>query len=212
MRSIIWLFAGGLLLALTACQSGHGGPLPYLGFHETDAAGDTIYHQIRDFAFVDQDSQLVTNASFAGRVYVADFFFTSCPTICPKVSAQMLRIYEKYQNDDRLLMLSHTIDVKRDTVAKLKKYARGLGVEAPKWRFVTGNRDSLFAISYDYISTALDAPDVPGGFDHSGWILLVDENRHLRAYADGTKAEKVDVLLQQIDQLLAEMDQEKTKN
>jgi len=154
----------------------------------------------------------VTNASFAGKAYIADFFFTSCPTICPKVAAQMLRIYEKYQDDDRLLLLSHTIDVKRDTVAKLKKYARGLGVEAPKWRFVTGNRDSLFAISYDYISTALDAPDVPGGFDHSGWILLVDENRHLRAYADGTKAEKVDVLLQQIDQLLAEMDEEKTKN
>jgi protein SCO1/2 len=168
--------------------------------------GDTSYHQIRDFAFVDQDSQLITNDYFAGKVYIADFFFTSCPTICPKVKQQMLRVYEKYKGDERVALLSHTIDVKRDTVAKLKRYAEGLGADSPQWRFVTGDKKEIFAITYDYISTALDAPDVPGGFDHSGYLLLIDENRHLRAYANGTDPEDVTLLLDKIDVLLAEME------
>ncbi len=203
---ILWLGSTAIfLLLLSACGPGNSGPLPYLGFHDTDAeTGDTIYHQIRDFAFVDQDSQVITNEFFDDKIYIADFFFTSCPTICPKVKAQMLRIYEKYEDNDQVALLSHTIDVKRDTVGRLKKYAEGLGADSPKWRFVTGDRDSIYDITYDYISTALEAPDVPGGFDHSGWILLIDKGRHLRAYADGTKPEKVDHFLTQIDQLLAE--------
>lgn len=203
---LLWL---ALLVGTWACGADKG-PLPHYGFHTTDPnTGDTIYHQIRDFSFVDQDSQFITPDYFEGKIYVADFFFTSCPTICPKVKAQMLRVFEKYKDDERVMLLSHTIDVRRDTVEHLKKYAQGLGVDTPQWRFVTGDRDSIYAITYDYISTALDAPDAPGGFDHSGWILLVDENRHLRAYADGTKAEKVDVFLTQIDRLLAEMEGEK---
>lgn len=194
-----------LILALYACRSGDDGPLPYYGFHEINpASGDTIYHQIRDFAFIDQDSQMVTNETFAGKAYVADFFFTSCPTICPKVKQQMIRIYDKYEDDDRLMLLSHTIDVKRDTVGRLKEYAQGLGVDTPKWRFVTGVKDSIYEITYDYISTALEQPDAPGGFDHSGYILLIDPDRHLRAYANGTDPKEVDAFMKKIDRLLAE--------
>ncbi|MEZ4983484.1 MAG: SCO family protein [Saprospiraceae bacterium] len=204
-----WL-VGSAIVTFNSCQPDTA-PLPYYGFHAIDAVtGDTLYHRIRDFEFIDQDSQLVTNAYFDGKIYVADFFFTSCPTICPVVKAQMMRIYEKYEADDRLLLLSHSIDVRRDTVSKLKQYAIGLGADSPRWRFVTGNRDSIYAITYDYISTALDNPDAPGGFDHSGWILLIDENRHIRAYADGTKPEKVDIFLKQIDKLLQEMENKKT--
>lgn len=180
-------------------------PLGYYGNHYIDQeTGETVYNSIRDFEFVDQDSQLVTNAYFADGIYIADFFFTSCPTICPTVKQQMMRIHEKYKDDERVKLLSHTIDVRRDTVGRLKKYAQGLDADTPQWRFVTGNRDSIFAIVYDYISTALDAPDVPGGFDHSGYLLLVDRNRHIRAFVDGTKPEKVDVFLKQIDLLLEE--------
>ena len=208
----IFLAVISFALGFSACGQTGTEALPYIGFHEVDPQkGDTIYHQIRDFAFIDQDSQVITNNYFSDKIYIADFFFTSCPTICPKVKAQMLRIYEKYEDDDRVALLSHTIDVKRDTVGKLKKYAIGLGVDTPKWRFVTGERDSIYEITYDYISTALEAPDVPGGFDHSGWILLIDKDRHLRAYADGTKEDKVDVFLKQIDQLLAEYEQPPAK-
>lgn len=214
-KSTVWCLSAGLvlLMVLAACGTSDSGPLPYYGFHEVDPeTGDTTYHQIRDFAFVDQDSQVITNDYFADKIYIADFFFTSCPTICPKVKAQMLRIYEKYEADDRVALLSHTIDVKRDTVGKLKKYAVGLGADTPKWRFVTGDRDSIYEITYDYISTALEAPDVPGGFDHSGWVLLVDKDRHLRAYADGTKPEKVDHFLTEIDRLLEEYEPTTSEN
>ena len=208
--AFIFVLFLGPLLALFSCGQDNSGPLPYYGFHDEDATtGDTIYHQIRDFSFVDQDSQIITNDYFDDKIYIADFFFTSCPTICPKVKAQMLRIYEKYEDNDQVALLSHTIDVKRDTVGKLKKYAIGLGTDTPKWRFVTGDRDSIYSITYDYISTALEAPEVPGGFDHSGWVLLIDKDRHLRAYADGTKEEKVDEFMKQIDRLLAEYESPK---
>lgn len=195
------------LAVLAGCSAANDGPLPFYGLHTTDPqTGDTVYHQIRDFAFIDQDSQLVTNATFAGKVYIADFFFTSCPTICPKVKKNMLRIYEKYRDDPRLMFLSHSIDVKRDTVGRLKAYAQGLGVDdgTGRWRFVTGHKDELYDISYDYISTALEAPEAPGGFDHSGYILLIDPNRHLRAFADGTKDDKVDAFMLELDRLLSD--------
>ena len=202
-------FPAVLLSLLFACSPANDQPLPYYGMHTTDPqTGDTIYHRIRDFAFVDQDSMPVTNATFAGKAYVADFFFTSCPTICPKVKKNMLRMYRAFEDDDRLLFLSHSIDVKRDTVGRLKAYAQGLGIDdgSHRWRLVTGKRKEIYDIAYDYISTALENPDAPGGFDHSGYVLLIDANGHLRAYADGTKEEEVDRLMSDINRLLAEMD------
>ena len=208
MRYLNYLVAFTILVYTFSCQpSGSNKPLPIIGNHIIDSeTGDTTYHQIRDFTFIDQDSQSVSNDYFADKAYITDFFFTSCPTICPKVKKQMMRIYDRYENDDRLLLLSHTIDVKHDTVAKLKKYAISLGVDTPKWRFVTGEKDSIYSIAYDYQSTALEDTDAPGGFNHSGYILLIDKDRHIRAYADGTKEEKVDEFFDKIDRLLKEME------
>ncbi len=192
-------------LAAFACNSPEQKQaLPIIGNHDIQGE-DTIYHQIPDFAFIDQDSQVVTNATFDGKIYVADFFFTSCPTICPKVKKQMLRIYEKYQDDPRLMFLSHSIDPKRDTVGRLKTYSENLGVDTERWRFVTGDKDEIYEIADDYMSIATEDPDAPGGFDHSGWILLIDKDRHIRAYANGTEPEKVDKFIEDIDWLLANM-------
>lgn len=193
------------LLALTifSCQQENKvQPLPYLGQHEINGQ-DTVYHTIPDFAFVDQDSNLVTNATFEGKIYLADFFFISCPTICPKVKKQMLRIFDKYQGNDELMLLSHTIDPKRDTVGRLKSYAQNLGVDNGQWRFVTGEMDEIYGIADDYMSIAKEDPNAPGGFDHSGWILLIDKTGHIRSFADGTDPEKVDRLLADIEWLLA---------
>ncbi|NUO01245.1 MAG: SCO family protein [Saprospiraceae bacterium] len=179
--------------------------LPILGFHDVDpATGDTIYHTIPDFSFTNQDSLEITNATFAGKAYIADFFFTSCPTICPKVKKQMMRLYEKYRTDDRLLLLSHTIDPKRDTVGKLHDYAGRMGVASDKWHFVTGEKDKIYTIADDYMSIATENPDAPGGFDHSGWLLLIDKNRHIRAYCNGTEEEEVTRFMKDIDWLLAQ--------
>ncbi len=178
-------------------------PLPILGQKDIDPqTGDTLYHTIPDFAFIDQDSQLVTNETFAGKAYVVDFFFLSCPTICPKVTRQMLRIYERFENDDRLLLLAHTIDPKRDSVPRLREYAQNLGVRSDKWHFVTGDKDAIYEIADDYFSIAIENPDAPGGFDHSGRIILVDKNRHIRSFCNGTDPKSVDKFIRDIEQLL----------
>lgn len=177
--------------------------LPILG--ERDVVnGDTIYPTVPDFSFVDQDSQRVTNATFDGKIYVVDFFFIHCPTICPKVKANGLRIFEKYRDDDRMMLLSHSIDVKNDTVAALKRHADKLGIESRRWRLVTGDHDAIYEIADDYFSVAVVNPDAPGGFDHSGRLILVDKNRHVRSFCDGTDAKDVDRFLLDIDALLEE--------
>lgn len=201
----ISFFISIVLIGLYACQP-QSDTLPVLGNHIIDpATGDTTYHHIPAFSFVNQDSQTVNNASFEGQVYVADLFFISCPTICPKVSKQMKRIYDRYETDDRLSLLSHTIDPKRDTVARLKKYAEGLGVEAPKWHFVTGEKDVIYDIAQDYMSIAREDENAEGGLDHSGWLLLIDKDFHIRSFCNGTEAEEVDQFMKDIDLLLKEM-------
>ncbi len=193
-----------LLLVLVAfrCQSPlENQKLPIIGEKQI-VDGDTIYHKILDFSFVNQDSQVVNNDTFDGKIYVADFFFTSCPTICPKMKKQMLRLYEKYEKDDRIRLLSHSIDTKRDTVGKLKSYASSLGVSSDKWLFVTGDKDEIFEMADDYFSIVRDDSNAPGGFDHSGRFILVDKDRFVRSFCDGTDPESVDQFMRDIDLLL----------
>lgn len=199
------LFFSIIIGLLAACGPEKKRILPILGERDISPSGDTIYPTVPDFQFVDQDSQIVNNATFAGKAYVVDFFFVHCPTICPRVKKNGLRIYEKYKNDDRLLMLSHSIDTKNDTVAALKRHAVKLGIDnSKKWHLVTGNHDEIFGIADNYFSVAKEDPDSPGGFDHSGRLILVDKNRHVRAFCDGTNADEVDRFMKEIDLLLDE--------
>lgn len=177
--------------------------LPILGERQV-VNGDTLYPTIPDFSFVDQDSQVVTNATFANQVYVVDFFFIHCPTICPKVKANGLRIYQKYKNDPRVAMLSHSIDTRNDTVAALKRHAQKLDIETAKWHLVTGPKDDVYGIADNYFSVATVDPEAPGGFNHSGRLILVDKQRHVRSFCDGTDAEEVDRFMHDIDLLLEE--------
>ena len=202
MKNLLFLL---FLMIMIACdQQGSTEKLPFLGntiFEEND----TIYHTIQDFELVDQDSVIVNNATFSDKVYVADFFFTSCPTICPKMKAQMLRVYEKFESNDQVAILSHTIDPTYDTVALLKDYAERLGVRSDKWKFVTGDQDYIYDLAEtSYMSVADEDGDAPGGFVHSGAFLLVDKDRRIRGFYDGTVPEQVDVLLYDIDRLLKE--------
>ncbi|MBK7335881.1 MAG: SCO family protein [Saprospirales bacterium] len=199
----IWIF---LLAGLASCNvpNANNQPLPVIGNREI-VDGDTIYHTVPDFAFMNQDSQWVTNETFAGKAYVVDFFFTHCPTICPKVAKQMKRVHDRFLEEDRLLLLAHSIDPKRDTIGRLKWYAGNLGVESSKWHFVTGDKDSIYAIADDYFSIAIENPDSPGGFDHSGRLILIDPQRRVRSFCDGTDAKSVDKFMLDIDKLLREM-------
>jgi protein SCO1 len=179
--------------------------LPPLGNRTLDAKGDTLYPTIPDFSFINQDGQKVDNQTFKDKIYIVDFFFIHCPTICPKVKKNGLRLYERFKNDSNVVMLSHSIDTKNDTVAALKVHAQKLGIEnTSKWHLVTGNHDEIYAIADDYFSIALVNPDAPGGFDHSGRIILVDQNRHVRSFCDGTDAVSVDKFMLDVDFLLKE--------
>jgi protein SCO1 len=205
--SKIRLFALLLSLSILLFSCGNEEPktLPIIGERlGLTEKGDTIYPTIPDFTFINQNNMAVSNASFEGKIYVSDFFFTHCPTICPKVTAQMLRLHDRFKDSSSFLLLSHTIDPKRDTVGRLKSYADKLGVSAPKWHFVTGEKDALYGIADNYFSIAIEDPTAEGGFDHSGRLILVDKKRHVRSFCDGTDAKDVDRFMKDIDALLKE--------
>jgi protein SCO1 len=167
---------------------------------------DTIYHVIAPFQFIDQDSVLVTNATFKDKIYIADFFFTSCRTICPIMKTQMLRVYEKTKAMPDVLILSHTIDPDYDTVALLHDFANRLDVESKYWHFVTGQKDSIYKIAQtSYFATAMEDKSVADGFIHSGAFLLIDKKARIRGKYDGTKESDVDRLIMDIDILRKEM-------
>ncbi len=208
MRQLVIIIS---ILTFTACsQVNTTNELPILGnkrFVEKEVNGetvkDTIYHTIGDFEFIDQDSNIVSNETFSDQVYVADFFFTSCPTICPVMKQQMLRVYEAYEDEPEVGILSHTIDPKHDTVAVLKDFAEKLGVETEKWHFVTGNKDSIYDIGEtSYLVVANEDENAPGGYIHSGAFLLVDKQRRIRGVYDGTIPEQVDILINDINRLI----------
>jgi protein SCO1/2 len=192
-----------VLTILFSCADEPSRQLPILGNRDV-VNGDTVYPTIPFFSFVDQDNNTVTNATFDGKIYVADFFFIHCPTICPKVKVQCKRVYDKYVYDPRVMLLSHSIDVKNDTVAALKRFAEKLQIRTDRWRLVTGNEDLIYGMADDYFSVAIKDPTSPGGFDHSGRLILVDKNKHVRSFCDGTDPKDVDRFMKDIDILLAE--------
>ncbi len=199
-----------VFISLTSCQNKQDA-LPILG-HKSIEGTDTTFHQIADFAFIDQDSQLVTNATFSNQIYVADFFFISCPTICPVMKKQMIRVYEKFKDNPEVALLSHTIDPRHDSVSVLKEYATQLGIETSKWHMVTGKTETIYDIALkSYMVTAMEDSTAKdeGGIIHSGAFLLVDKNRRIRGQYDGTKEEEVDQLIKDIEKLLKENAKEK---
>ena len=193
-----------LLVLLGACDNvKNNHRLPYFGQHQY-LLNDTIFYTVGGFNLVNQDSMEVTRESYQNKITIADFFFTSCPTICPVMKTQMLRIYETIEDDDDVLLLSHTIDPAHDTVALLHQYAKNLGVNSSHWQFLTGNKDSIYALAETYMVIADEEPDAPGGFVHSGAFLLIDKEQRIRGVYDGTEPDQVDILINDIDLLRKE--------
>jgi protein SCO1/2 len=197
------------LVWLSPCSQKKDKPLPIYGHREVvvnevdgNKVIDTVYHKIANFSFVNQDSATVTNENFKDKIYVADFFFTSCRTICPKMKTQMLRVYDSIQNLNDVLILSHTIDPTYDTVGLLHDFAERLGVTSDKWHFVTGNKDSIYNLAQtSYFATAMEDKTEPDGFIHSGAFLLIDKQGRIRGKYDGTVEEDVNRLIVDIKRL-----------
>ncbi len=188
-----------LSLILSSCENKK--PLPIFG-NRFEEGGDTVYHTIAPFLFVDQDSAIITKATVANKIYVADFFFTSCRTICPIMKTQMLRVYEATKEMNDVLLISHTIDPEYDTVALLHDFAERLGVQSSKWHFLTGQKDSIYKIAQtSYFATAMEDQTEPEGFIHSGAFLLIDKLGRIRGKYDGTKEVEVNKLIADIKRL-----------
>lgn len=201
MKKLLFIVMSLFLLAGCAEQNKK---LPVFG-KTTVQGNDTLYSTIRPFSFVNQDSVTITGETFNNKIYVTDFIFLSCPTICPVMTQQMKRVYDAYQSNPHICFLSHSIDPANDTVPRLKAYTDNMGIDNTKWSFVTGNKDSIFSMANDsYFATAFVDSTSPGGFTHSGVFLLVDTDKHIRGAYDGTNPDEVDRLIEEMKLLLAE--------
>jgi protein SCO1/2 len=199
-----------LLIAFSSCERNKRlpimGPIEYnVRMVDGEEIVDTIYTTIPDFEFTNQDGKKFTEEDVQGKIYVADFFFTTCPSICPIMKSQMLRIHEKYKGNNEVHIISHSIDPTHDTVEVLKDYAERLEVDTEHWTFLTAEMDYIFEIAQKgYLVSAKEDADSPGGLLHSGAFILLDKDRRIRGYYDGTVEEDVDQLMQDMDNLLAE--------
>ncbi len=165
---------------------------------------DTVYHTIPNFSFLNQDSTALTQDFFNGKIYVANFFFTHCPSICPTMQRNLLKAYEKYKGNDKIAFLSHSIDFKYDLPSVLKDYANKLGVDNDQWQFVTGSKADIYGIAEKYMVYTKEDANVPGGYDHQGYLVIIDPEKRIRGAYDGTNDEQVNQFLQDLDVILAE--------
>ncbi len=190
------LFIISAIFLVTSCNNSHKKDLPYLGF-PTVENGDTLNYKIPDFQFLRQDSIPFGNQELKGKPYVAYFFFTSCPSVCPRMTQGALRIQRslgKYTEDFNIVGFS--IDPRRDTLSKLKAYAQEYTVNLDNWHFVRGEESAISSVGKKafYIGISKDDKE-PGGYLHSEKMILIDAKGHIRGYYSGTDADEVKMLI-----------------
>ncbi|MCA8829950.1 SCO family protein [Hymenobacter pini] len=201
------LLSVGLLPLACTPSSSEPERLPVLGIKHSapTSPADTLPDPVPTFRLTDQMGQPVTNQTFAGKVYIADFFFTSCPSICPKMQSEMLRVYKAFEGNPNVLFLSHTIDPNHDSIPVLRDYAERLGIkDASRWHFARTEQDTVFKLASNYLSGAQADKKAAGGFSHDGSFVLVDSQRRIRGVYDGMVKEQVDRLIQDLPVLLKE--------
>lgn len=176
--------------------------------------------KVPDFTFLNQDSLIISNEDYSKKVYVAEFFFTSCPSICPIMNKNMKRVEERFGDRIDFGIASFTIDPERDTPSVLKSYAEDYGVFSQNWHFLTGEKEALYTLANKGFNIFAEVnPNVAGGFEHQGYFALIDKNGFIRSRSDqfgnpivyymGIDQEEVDVqevdlLMEDIEKLLKE--------
>jgi protein SCO1 len=157
------------------------------------------YHKIADFSLINQNGKIITQEDYKDKIYVADFFFTTCQTICPIMTSNMADIQKEILNDDEVMLLSHSVTPEIDTAAQLKRYAITKGVVDSKWNLVTGDKKQIYELarkSYLAVKTVGDG----GPFDmvHTENFMLIDKKRQIRGFYDGTNPDDINRLLEDI--------------
>ena len=163
------------------------------------------FHRIADFELINQNGKTVTNENFNGKIYVADFFFTTCPTICISMTDNLLKVQKEIQNNPNILLISHSVTPKIDSVTQLKKYAIEKGVNDKKWHLVTGDKKEIYKLARKSYLAVKDEGD-GGPFDmiHTENFILVDPDKRIRGFYDGTDSKEIKRLLLEIKILNSE--------
>ena len=166
-------------------------------------------HRIGNFSFLNQDGETVTQEEVKGKVYVAEYFFTTCGTICPRMNDQMRRIQFKFADNDDVRLMSFTVDPEVDTVEQMKRYADDHGAKTGQWHFLTGTKEDLYTLARKSFfvlkpAEAQNLGDVGSDFIHTNNFVLVDRQSRIRGYYDGTSKSEVDELMKDIEYLLDE--------
>jgi protein SCO1/2 len=199
--------SGLLPFACTDKKAEEPDRLPVLGIKQAPPTtpADTLPDPVPSFRLTNQAGQTITNQTFAGKVYVTDFFFATCPSICPKMQSELLRVYEQFKGNPNVLFLSHTIDPAHDSIPVLRDYAERLGIrDASRWHFATAPHDTVMALARAYMTAAQVDKGVAGGYAHSGTFALVDSRRRIRGLYDGLEKSEVDRLIRELPLLLKE--------
>jgi protein SCO1/2 len=199
-------------LLFTACKSNNKKTLPIYGSRQAvtktvngQQVTDTVYQTIPNFTFVNQYGDSTGTKNLKNDIYVADFFFTSCPSICPVMQRNMLNVYNAFKDTADVKIISFTIDPRHDTVPVLKKYADKLGVTGNSWWFLLGDKDKVYDMAAKNFLVAVSQDSTAaGGFIHQGYFVLVDKQKRVRGAYDGTDMKQVNQLIDDIKTLKAD--------
>ncbi|MEY2830297.1 MAG: hypothetical protein RIQ33_2155 [Bacteroidota bacterium] len=163
-----------------------------------------VFHTIADFKLVNQNGDTITQDSFKNKIYVANFFFCSCATICPTMTKNLTKIQHEYERVKYVRLLSHTVDPEHDNINRMKTYMQKMGANEKSWDFVTGSREQLYNLCKNSYFLAVQA-DGPESFDHSEKLVLVDNHKIIRGMYDGTDTVAVEQLRKDMISLLKEL-------
>lgn len=191
------------LLSLNFCSQDTA--LPIYGNRDLDEQGDTIYHTIPDFSFVNQYNQKITQENYKGKVYIADFFFATCPGICPIMTRELTRVQKALQAiPEKVEILSHTVDPEADSTAALLAYGKEKGADFSTWNFVTGSKKKLYQMAASYLVVANEDAQAEIKFVHSDKLVLIDKQGRIRGLYSGIETREVDQLIKDIKTLTRE--------
>lgn len=206
----------GIVTAYSILKPDEEKPLPFINpvdvseeMVDRDLVRKGFGHRIGPFSFTDQTGKGFGLDDVKGKVFVAEYFFTNCGTICPRMTAQMERVHERFKNDKRFAILSFTVDPANDTVERMADYAAMHHADSRQWHFLTGKQEELYRVARRYFfvlkpAEAQNQGDVGSDFIHTNNFVLVDQQQRIRGYYDGTSEKETDMLMHDIAHLLDE--------
>ncbi len=211
---LILIVPGFLYYLLTAKGKNRYKPLPIYGpkqvaktFHKIrgKVVYDTVYHQIPDFKLYDQDNNSISQKNFEGKIILVNFFFTKCPTLCNEISKNIAGIADDYKRNNMLKFVSITVDPKTDSPSVLKTYSASLRADKKQWKFLTGDTSTIYSLSRNgFLVSAINGNSNPENFVYSEKLILIDQDRRIRGYYNGSSLNEITKLNDEIKVLIAE--------